>query len=143
MAEVLAGFVSGYGLSLLITPVAAIALVRARVTSPFLSRVVPEGTSLIAISIIIHTFAVLTLTALGILLGLLLAGLESSSPAGGLGSPNRVFTAFVLIATAIAVGPFALAFARLRRPLLAAGLLFVACFGWLMPYLSLLGPGQS
>ena len=143
MAEVMAGFVCGYGLSLLVTPVAAIALVRARVTSPLLAQVVPEGTSLIAVSVIIHTFAVLTLTALGILLGLLLAGLESSSPAGGLGSPNRIFTAFVLISTAIAMGPFALAFARWRRPLLAAGLLFVACFGWLMPYLSLLGPGQA
>ena len=143
MAEVLAGIICGYGLSLIATPVAAIALVRARATSPLLAQVVPEGTSLVAVSVIIHTFAILTLTALGILLGLLLAGLESSSPAGGLGSPNRVFTAFVLIATAIAVGPFALAFARLRRPILAAALLFIACFGWLMPYLSLLGPGRT
>ena len=77
MAEVLAGFVCGFGLALIVTPIAAIAVVRARVSSPLLQRIAPEGTSLVAISIILNSFAVLTLTALGILLGLLLLGLEA------------------------------------------------------------------
>ena len=140
MAEVLAGFVCGFGLSLAVTPVAAVALVRARVSSPLLRQVVPEGTSLVAISIILHGFALLTLTALGILLGLLLLGLESTTPAGGLGSPNGAFTGFVLITSAIAFGPPALLFRAHRPPLLAGGLLFAGLFGWLLPYLSLLGP---
>ena len=140
MAEVLAGFVCGFGLALIVTPIAAIALVRARLSSPLLQRLVPEGTSLVAISIILNSFAVLTLTALGILLGLLLLGLETSNPAGGLGSPNGAFTGFVLIASAIALAPPALFFRALRRPLLASGFFFVVLFGWLMPYLSLLGP---
>ncbi len=140
MAEVLAGFVCGFGLALIVTPIAAIALVRARLSSPLLQRLVPEGTSLVAISIILNSFAVLTLTALGILLGLLLLGLESSNPAGGLGSPNGAFTGFILIASAIALAPPALLFRALRQPLLTGGLLFVGLFGWLMPYLSLLGP---
>ena len=140
MSEVLAGFVCGFGLSLAVTPVAAVALVQARVSSPLLRQIVPEGTSLVAISIILHGFALLTLTALGLLLGLLLLGLESSNPAGGLGSPNAAFTGFVLIASAIALGPPALLFRALRLPLLAGGLFFAGLFGWLMPYLSLLGP---
>lgn len=143
MAEVLAGFVCGYGLALIVTPVAAVALVRARVASPLVREVLPEGTSLIAVSIILHTFAFLTLTALGILLGLLLSGLEGRSPAGGLGSPNRAFTGFTIIATAIAVGPLALFVPRLRLPLLAGGLLFAGVFGWLMPYLSLCGTNEG
>ena len=140
MAEVLAGIVCGYGLALILTPIAAIALLRARVNSPLLDRVLPEGTSFVAVSVILHGFAFMTLTALGMLLGLLLSGLEETSPAGGLGSPNGAFTGFILVTTAIAVGPLALFAPRLRRPLLAGGLVFIGVFGWLMPYLSLWGP---
>ena len=140
MAEVFAGIICGYGLALILTPVAAVALLRARVNSPLLDRVLPEGTSFVALSVILHGFALLTLTALGMLLGLLLSGLEESSPAGGLGSPNGVFTAFILATAAIAAGPLAIFAPRLRLPLLAGALLFAGLFGWLMPYLSLWGP---
>jgi hypothetical protein len=140
VAEVFAGFICGYGLALVVTPLGAIALLRARMTSPLLRQVLPEGTSLIALSVILHVFAFLTLTALGILLGLLLAGLNDRGPDGGLGSPNGAFTGFILITAAIAVGPLALFAPRLRRPLLVGGLVFVGVFGWLMPYLALWGP---
>ncbi len=140
MAEVMAGFVCGYALALVVTPLAAILLVRGRLRSPIVAQVLPEGTSLIALSVVLHVFAFLVLTAMGILLGMLLAGLEESTPNGGLGSPNLVFTAFVLAALAIGVGPFALFFPRLRTPLLATGLMLAGLFGWFMPYLSLLGP---
>ena len=139
MAEVFAGIICGYGLALILTPVAAVALLRARVNSPFLDRILPEGTSFVAISVIIHGFAFMTLTALGMLLGLLLSGLEESSPAGGLGSPNGVFTAFIIATAVIAAGPLAIFAPRLRLPLLAGALLFAGLFGWLMPYLSLWG----
>ena len=141
MAAVLAGIVCGYGVALILTPIAAVALLRARVNSPLLARVLPEGTSFVAISVIIHGFAFMTLTALGMLLGLLLSGLEERSPAGGLGSPNGAFTAFILASAAIAALPLAIYAPRLRRPLVAGGLLFAGLFGWLMPYLSLWGPG--
>ena len=140
MAEVLAGFVCGYGLALALTPVAAVALARARVSSPLLRQVVPPGTSLVAVSVILHTFAFLTLTALGVVLGLVLGGLEDRSPGGGLGSPNGAFTGLILAATAIAVGPLALAVPRLRLPLTVGGLVAAGVFGWLMPYLSLWSP---
>lgn len=140
MAEVFAGFVCGFALALLATPIAAIALVRARVSSPTLRQVVPEGSSLVAVSMILHGFAFLALTAVGMVLGMVLLGMEDRSPAGGLGSPNRAFTAFILALTAIAVAPLAIALPRLRAPLLAGGLVFALTFGWIMPWLSLLGP---
>ena len=143
MAEALAGFVCGYGLALVATPLAAIALLRARVSSLYLRSVLPEGTSLIAVSVILHTFIFLTFTALGVLLGLLLAGLDGRNPEGGLGSPNRAFTAFIIATAAIAVGPLALFASRQRLPLLGGGLLFAGVFGWLMPYLALWGPAGS
>ena len=143
MAETLAGFVCGYALALLVTPVGAIAIVRLRVSNQTLRGVVPPGTSLIAVSVVLHLFAILALTALGLLLGLLLYGLENGSPAGGLGSPNRIYTAFVLIATAVALGPPALLVPRARGPLAGTALAIAGVFGWAMPYLSLLGPGQD
>ena len=143
MAEVMAGFVCGFALSIAATPIAAILIVRARVTSPLMRQIVPEGTSLIAVSVLLHTFFMLTMTAIGLLLGMLLTGLESSSPASGLGSPNRAFTAFVLIATAIAVLPLAVACAKLRMPFMIGGLIFVTTFAWFMPYLASWSPIES
>lgn len=143
MGEALSGLVCGYALALAATPVMAIALLRARVFSPLMQRLVPEGTSLIAVAFIIHTFAILMLTAVGILLGIMLAGIEDSRPAGGLGSPNQLFTAFIIVTGVIAVLPLAIAVPRWRLPLLVSGLVFVATFGWAMPYLSLLANAKS
>jgi len=143
VAEVFAGLVCGYALALLATPLAAIAIVRARPGSELLRQVVPEGTSLIAVSVILHLFAILTLTALGLVLGLVLAGVEGRRPTGGLGSPNGVYTLVVLATTVIAVVPLATAAPPLRRPLVAGGLVFAGVFGWLMPYLALVGPSEG
>lgn len=143
MAEALAGIVCGYGLALIATPAAAIAMVRARNSSPLIERLMPQGSSLLAVSMILHFFAFVTFTAIGMLLGLLLAGIEDSNPAGGLGSPNGIFTGFIIATTVIAVAPITIYAAQQRMPMIAAGLLFAGVFGWMMPYLSLWGPGQS
>ena len=139
MAEVFAGILCGYGLALLYTPLMAIALLRARTDSPTAARLMPEGTSLVAVSVVLHTFAFVAFTAIGMVFGMMLDGLESSSPAGGLGSPNHVYTSLALGIVAIAVLPLAVLSPRLRAPVLSSGLLFAGVFGWLMPYLSLLG----
>ena len=68
MAEVMAGFLCGFGLALIATPAAAIAIVRARVTSSLMAQVVPKETSLVAVTVVIHMFAILTLTAIGLFL---------------------------------------------------------------------------
>ena len=143
MDEVLAGFVCGYALALAATPLVALALLRARVSSATVQRLIPEGASLVAVSIIIHTFALLAMTAIGILLGIVLSSMEDSRPAGGLGSPNQLFTAFVIVTGSIAVLPLAIAAPRRRLALLAGGLIFVATFGWAMPYLSLAAAAKS
>jgi len=138
MAEVFAGILCGYALALLYTPLMAVALLRARTDSPTAARLMPEGTSLVAASVVLHTFAFVAFTAIGMVFGMMLNGIESSSPAGGLGSPNRVYTSLVLGIIAIAVLPLAGFVPRWRTPLLSSGLLFAGVFGWLMPYLSLL-----
>jgi len=142
VAEAFAGFLCGYALSVIVTPVFALALVRARMHSPFIQRAMPEGTNLAALSIVLHVFLLLVLTAMGMLLGLLLYGLENNRPEGGLGSPNRVYTIVVLAIGAIAILPLAAVARRQRVALLAIGAVFVVTFGWLMPYLSLLGPEE-
>lgn len=136
----MAGFVCGYALALIATPAVAIAMVRARAGSATVEQVMPSGTPIVAVTVLIHTFAFIVLTAVGLLLGLLLFGLEDGRPGGGLGSPNWLFTAIILAITAIAFVPPAALVERWRAPLLASALLFAACFGWAMPYLSLLGP---
>jgi hypothetical protein len=141
--ELLAGLVCGYALALAATPALALALVRARVSNETVRRLIPEGSSLVAVSIIIHTFALLAMAALGILLGIMLSGIEDSRPAGGLGSPNQIFTAFVIVTGAIAVLPLVIAVPRWRLPLLASGLIFVGTFGWAMPYLALAAGAKS
>lgn len=143
MAEVFAGFVCGYALALAATPLIALALVRARVRSATVQRIMPEGSSLIAVSVIIHGFLFIALTAIGILLGIMLAGVEDSAPEGGLGSPNRVFTLLMLGTAAIAVLPLAAVLPRSRVALLVSGAVFAVVFAWIMPWLSLLGPEQD
>jgi heme/copper-type cytochrome/quinol oxidase subunit 4 len=140
MAEVMAGLICGFALSIVATPVAAFYILRARATSPLMHQLVPEGTSLLAVSVLLNSFFILTMTAIGILLGMLLFGLASSNPESGLGSPNQVYTAFILIITAVAVLPLSIASAKLRVPLLIGGLVFIATFGWFMPYLASLSP---
>ena len=143
MDEVFAGIICGYGLALVATPAVAIALFRARTNSPLLERLMPQGSSHVAVSVIIHFQLFLGLTAIGMLLGLALTGMEDSSPAAGFGSPNRAFTAFIVAMVAIAIVPLAVFAKRLRLPLLGGGLLFAGIFGWLMPWLALWGPSEG
>lgn len=138
MAEVFAGFVVGYALALLLTPLAAIALVRSNRRSGFAQRVAPPGTSIIALSVVIHFAAIIMLTALGLVLGMALGGIESRRPAGGLGSPNLAYTLMVLALAAVLVIP-TFATPALRRYALIAAVAFAAAFGWAMPWLAQLG----
>jgi hypothetical protein len=139
MAETLSGFVCGFALALLVTPLLAVALLRARVNSPTLERLVPKETNILALSMLLHSGAFLAFTGIGIVLGMMLYGIEDARPAGGLGSPNAFFTLLVLAITAIAVVPMAVVLPRQRGLLLAAAVVFAVTFGWVMPYLSLVG----
>ncbi len=138
MASVFAGFVVGYALSLFIGPLAAVLIVRSNDRSGVAQRLAPPGTSVIALSVVLHFTAILLFTALGIVLGLALHGIETRRPDGGLGSPNLVYTALVVALTAVLVVP-TMAVPAVRGHAFAAALVFVASFGWAMPWLARLG----
>ena len=135
MAEAFAGFVSGFALALIYSPIAALALVTAATESASARRVAPEGTSFIALTVVLHLIAVLLLTALGMILGLVLHGLEDRRPDAGLGSPNAAFTLIVLALTLVVFAP-ALMLPPLRRYALPCAVIFAAVFGWAMPWLA-------
>ncbi|MGB6837612.1 MAG: hypothetical protein WBF66_07910 [Dehalococcoidia bacterium] len=141
MAEVLAGFICGYAVALVAAPAVAIALVRSG--SARIRLVVPAQTSVAALSVVLHLFALLVFTAVGMLLGLLLMALEERAPEGGLGSPNLVFTGLVLACVVIAVVPISVVVPGIRRPSAAVGLALAGLFGYLMPYLAAWSPLDS
>ncbi|MHB8377358.1 MAG: hypothetical protein ACYDEB_10445 [Dehalococcoidia bacterium] len=138
MAAVLAGFVVGYGVAVLVAPLGAIALVRSNRRSGLAQRIAPPGTSVVALSVVVHFAAIVVFTAIGLVLGMALAGLEGRRPQGGLGSPNLVYTVIVIALTCIIVLP-AFAVPPLRRPAAAAALVFAGAFGWALPWLATLG----
>ena len=139
MASVFAGFVVGYALSLLIGPLAAMLIIRANKNPGFAQRVAPPGTSVIALSVVLHFTAILLLTAIGLLLGILLDGIDSRRPDGGLGSPNAVYTLIVVALTAVTVIP-SVAVPAIRRYAFGGAVIFAAAFGWAMPWLAQLAP---
>ena len=138
MAEVFAGFVVGYALALVAAPAAAIALVRSNDRSGFAQRVAPPGTNVVALSVVIHFAAIVVFTALGLVLGMALAGLNGRRPEDGLGSPNLIYTVMVLAITAILAMP-AVAVPPVRRAVLLGALVFAATFGWALPWVARLG----
>ena len=139
MGEVFAGFIVGYALSLALAPLAAIALLRANAQPGVAQRLAPEGTNVVALAVVLHLFGVLVLTAVGIVLGMALAGLEDRRPDAGLGSPNAVFTVMVIALAAVLVIP-AIAVPAIRPYALAAGAVFAVVFGWAMPWLAQAAP---
>lgn len=136
MPEVFSGFIIGFGLALLTAPLAAVGATRMATRSITFRRLVPPGTNLVALSVVLHMFGFLVFTAIGMVLGMVLLALEDRRAGAGLGSPNAAFTLLVLAITAIAVLPLALVWPGGRRPLLAGGLVFAGLFGWLMPYMA-------
>lgn len=137
MAEVFAGFVVGYAMSLLVAPMAAVLILRAN-RAGVAQRIAPPGTNFVALSMVLHFGAMLLFTAAGMILGLSLHGIESRRPDGGLGSPNGVYTMMVVALTAVVVLPTAIVPA-VRRFTFAGALVFAAAFGWGMPWLATAG----
>jgi hypothetical protein len=134
MAEVFAGFVCGYIVALIFSPLLALTLLRLRAPGNLLDRMLPPGVNLTAVAFILHGALAFFWTAVGILLGLGLLALADRP--GGLGSRNLAFTFVVTAMTAAFLAPVAYTIRPLRRPLVLTGLLIVVLFGWLMPYLA-------
>ena len=139
MGQVFAGFVVGYALALALSPLAALAIVRSNDRTGFAQRFAPEGTNVVALTVVLHFAALLLFTALGMILGLALAGIDDRRPDGGLGSPNVAYTLLVVALTAAIVIP-TIAVPAIRRFALFGALIFVAAFGWAMPWLAKAAP---
>jgi hypothetical protein len=139
MAEVFAGFVCGYAIALLFTPLVAFAIINARSRVPFLAKAIAPNISAVALTVPISLLAFLIWTAIGMVLGLLYRGAEQNIPQGGLGSPNLLYTALVLSFGASALMIIALGARRLPWQVLVIGVAFVGGFGWAMPYLARAG----
>ena len=106
MAQVFAGFVVGYALALLLAPLGAIGLVRSNDRSGLAQRIAPPGTNVVALSVVIHFAAMLVLTAIGMVLGMALAGLERAPRDGRASAARTLCTRCWCIAlTAVVVIP--------------------------------------
>ena len=143
MSEVLAGFVCGYILALVSTPLVALAMMRMRSDVPVLALAVPERVPLAALTVVLFWFTFLLWTLVGLVFGLILSGFEDRVPRGGLGSPNLAFTLLVVFWSAVAFAPVAVLFRAARRHVAAAAVVFLGVFGWLMPYLAEWSPIAS
>ena len=139
MAEVFAGFVCGYAIALLFTPLVALTIISARSRVPFLAKAIAPNISAVALTVPISLFAFLIWTAIGMVLGLLYRGAEQNIPQGGLGSPNLLYTALILSFGMSALMIIALGLRRLPWQVLVIGVAFVGGFGWAMPYLARAG----
>jgi hypothetical protein len=139
MAEVFAGFVCGYGVALVFTPLVALMIINARSRIPYLAKAIAPNISAVALAVPISLFSFLIWTAVGMVLGLLYRGAEQNVPEGGLGSPNLLYTALVLAFGGSALMLIALGLRRLPWPVLIIAVAFVGGFGWAMPYLARAG----
>jgi hypothetical protein len=139
MAEVFAGFVCGYAVALVFTPLVALMIINARSRVPYLAKAIAPNISAVALTVPISLFAFLIWTAIGMVLGLLYRGAEQNIPQGGLGSPNLLYTALVASFGVSALMLIALGLRRLPWSVLVIGVAFVGGFGWAMPYLAQAG----
>jgi hypothetical protein len=137
VAEVFAGFVVGFAIALIASPIAAWMIISSNDRSGFAQRLAPPGTSVIALSVVLNLASVLMFTAVGMVLGAALAGIEDRRPGGGFGSPNIAYTLIVVALTAVVVIPM-LALPLLRRAAVGGAVVFAALFGWAMPWLATL-----
>jgi hypothetical protein len=134
MAQVFAGFVAGYALALITTPLVALMLLQLRNRNEFLQRLFPRETNIVAIAVILHGALTVALTALGIVLGLMLLAMRDGP--SGIGSLNWPFTVFVCAMALAVTAPVYALLRPLRRLILGYALIGVAIFGWLTPYLA-------
>lgn len=134
MSQVFAGFVAGYGLALLTTPLFAYVMFRLRASSELLLRLFPREAPMVAIALLLHGALTFALTGVGLVLGLVLLAMKDAD--GALGSLNWPFTLFVFAMTLAAAAPLFAIFYPFRRAVVVYAILVVAVFGWLMPYLA-------
>ena len=72
----------------------------------------------------------------GVAIGLLYMGSAEHVPAGGVGSPNLLFSSVVTVVALATGGLLAVVFKRVVAGVAALAVTFVGVFGWLLPLLA-------
>ena len=134
MEEVFAGFIVGFAYSIIVAPFVAVGIVRSSRETGLADRFALGQTNAGLLAIVLQMFLFFVLTAVGMVLGLALAGIEDRRPASGLGSPNAAYTLLVLALTAVVFTP-PLIFPW-RGYAIAFALVFAGLFGWVVPWLA-------
>ena len=75
-----------------------------------------------------------TWAIIGGILALLYRVSLEQAPGSGIGSPNMAYTLAIVGASVMLAAPLAVLFRRMLLGVLAITLLFVAIFGWFLPY---------
>jgi hypothetical protein len=136
--QVFAGFICGYVLALLSTPLLAVSLMKLRADSPILARLFPKEASITSFAVILHMGLFFACTGLGMIFGLVLLAMDGSG--GALGSLNAPYTLFVFGLIVAIVAPLFVLVKPLRFLSAANALIAIAGFGWFMPYLAKWAP---
>ena len=132
----LAGFIAGAGAAL---ASAAVAL-RALLGSERWRRRAARGRRpLPLLGALAANALLLGWTAAGLALGAAYLRAESERPGAGLGSPNALFTASVLVAVGSLLGLAAIVRGRVSAPMLQAAAIAAVAFGWALPLLAAAG----
>jgi hypothetical protein len=134
VGEVFAGFVCGYIIALVGAPALGLGLPKLRLSSPLVARLMPEGTPVVPLVVVLHGALIILCTGAGLILGMLLLAMKDTGEA--LGSRNIAFTLLVFGLTLAAAAPVVIVSARFRLQALMAAAVVLALFGWLMPYMA-------
>ena len=129
----LAGFIAGAVTAMATTAIALVALVhdaRWRERAPSLRVPWP------LLGVVFVNGLMLGWTALGLVLGAAYLQAESSQPAGGVGSPNRLFTLLIAVAALSLLAAAVFVRRRLTAPMWATAAVALLSFGWLLPGLA-------
>ena len=133
LRALLAGLIAGAVVAFAVTAVGMIAIARDR---RWLGRAPNLRLPLPLLGVVLVNGLMLGCTALGLALGALYLRAEATHPAGGLASPNRLFTLLVVGAVLVVAAGAGYVRGRVTRPLWLTALIVVLAYGWLLPALA-------
>lgn len=136
MSEVIAGAASGFLMGMVFIGVGAMMLLALTRDPPPLLKTLWEQVppAFFAMPLAFLSLAIWGLV--GVIGGLLYRISLQQAPGAGLGSPNMVYTAGVLLVTAVMAPPLIYLLRRVTWGLLIMMLAFVGIFGWFLPFFS-------
>ena len=133
LGALLAGFLVGAALGLATTGITLVALARSPAWG---RRAAAARVSLPVAGVVIVNAQLLLWTLIGLGLGAAFRGAETRHPAGGLLSPNWLFSLLVAAAAAFLLLAATIVRGRLSMPVALSALVAALAFGWLLPLLA-------